>query len=85
MTLWLRGWPDLDQVDVTLDFRDQEMWTEPLQSETTRISAGSSWTEFTVSATAPVDTARPVFHTRLTIAAAPGAIIDVDAISMTTD
>ena len=84
VTLWLRGSAHGDTAEVTLDFRDQEMWTTPLQSETTTLALTTDWTEHVVIATAPTAAPRPVFHTRLTITASEGTV-DVDALEMRTD
>jgi len=81
-TLWLRG---SGTASLTVDFRNQTMWSDPLDSTTETISLTETWTAHTVSATAPSGTSRPVFHTRLTIAAGSGSTVDIDAISMTTE
>jgi hypothetical protein len=82
--VWLRGGKAGDQVDLTIDFRDQKMWTNPLQSDTERKTLSSSWQLFTISATAPATSSMPVFHTRFTIQPVKkSAVIDVDSISMT--
>ena len=52
-TLWLRGGSEGDTAELTLDFRDQTMWTTPLQTETTTLELTTEWAEYTVSATAP--------------------------------
>lgn len=82
--VWLRGGKAGDQVNLTIDFRDQKMWTNPLQSDTERKTLSSSWQLFTISATAPATSSMPVFHTRFTIQPVKkSAVIDVDSISMT--
>jgi len=85
VTLWLRGQTEGDTVALTLDFRDQTMWTTPLQTETTTVSLTTDWQQVTVSAIAPVVDDNPVFHTRLTITAGEGSAVDVDGLEMTTD
>jgi len=84
VTLWLRGASEGEQAEVTVDFRDQEMYTAPIQSETTSIELTADWARYTVSATAPEGGPRPVFHTRLTLASA-GGTLDVDGLEMTTE
>ncbi|MCX6015460.1 MAG: hypothetical protein NT020_07755 [Chloroflexales bacterium] len=42
-----------------------------------------AWQAYTITFKVPVSTATPVFHTRLTIAAAQAAI-EVDAVQLTT-
>ncbi|GEM_PF-1127722 len=85
VTLWLRGGSEADQARLTLDFRDQQMWTKPLQSDTSTVPLTTSWQQTTVSATAPSGGARPVFHTRLTVQAGSESTVDVDHISMTIE
>jgi len=82
VTVLMRGAENGDQVHMTMDFRDQEMWTAPLSSKTLTKTLSTTWQEFTMSATAPTGTSRPVFHTRLTFQAAAGSTVDIDDVSM---
>ncbi|MBU8870206.1 MAG: T9SS type A sorting domain-containing protein [Gemmatimonadales bacterium] len=84
LVLWLRGGQNGDEVDVTMDFRDQEMWTTPLQTETEAISLTTGWEQYSMTATAPVGAANPVFHTRVTFTAGEGAIVDIDDVGMSS-
>ena len=83
VSMWLRGATSGDEVEVTVDFRDQSMWTTPLQATTEVMALTTSWQPYTVAATAPSPGANPVFHTRLTIEAGAGHTVDVDDVSMT--
>ncbi len=83
--LWLRGDHDGDSAELTLDFRDQNMWTTPLASESTTLELSTEWTLHELSATAPSGGERPVFHTRLTVAAGADSAISVDGIGMRTE
>lgn len=85
VTLWLRAQSDGQSAEVTLDFRDQTMWTAPLQTETTRLELNTAWTQYTVSAVAPLVPENPVFHTRLTVKAGADSTIEVDSLSSTTE
>jgi len=82
VTMWMRSSVIDDLVNVTIDFRDQEMWTTPLQSTTEAMTLSGDWQQYSMSATAPVGTDRPVYHTRLTFAAAPGGSVDIDGVVM---
>jgi len=84
VTLWLRGAGEGDEVEVTIDFRSQEMYTPAIQSETTTLALTTEWAQYTVSAAAPEGGPRPVFHTRLTLEAKAGTV-DVDGLAMTTE
>ena len=67
---------------MTIDFRNQQMYTAPLQSTTTTLTLVTTWQPYVVSEVAPVGSP-PVFYTRLTIEAGAGAQVDVDDVSMT--
>jgi lysophospholipase L1-like esterase len=83
VTAFVRSQNAGEQINVTIDFRDQKMWTTPLQSETEVFTpSASDWTAIKMQATAPVGTAMPVFHTRLTFQAADGSTIDIDDVAM---
>ena len=68
---------------MTIDFRDQQMFTAPLQSTTQRKTLTTQWQPYTIVATAPAAGPRPVFHTRLTLTPTAGSTVDVDSVSMT--
>jgi lysophospholipase L1-like esterase len=83
VSAWVRSQDFGDQIRVTIDFRDQNMWTDPLQSETGVFTLSTTkWTRIDMEATAPVATARPVFHTRLTFQAGSESTIDIDNVFM---
>ena len=84
MSMWVRGAEEGDTAELTVNFRNQAMWTEPFQSETTTVELTTEWTEYTVSATAPTDAIRPVFHTRLTLKAGSVSTVDFDGLTMST-
>lgn len=81
----MRGASNGDQVFMTIDFRDQEMWTEPLQTSVEAKVLTTEWAPYSMSATAPSGTSNPVFHTRLTFQAGIGSIVDIDDIVMSLD
>ncbi|HCH65445.1 MAG: hypothetical protein CL927_05025 [Deltaproteobacteria bacterium] len=82
--LWVRGTAAGETAEVTIDFRNQAMWSAPLQSESWTIDLTSEWSQVTLSATAPTDSADPVFHTRLTLRSSAGSMLHVDGIEMQT-
>jgi len=81
--VWLRAQQAGNRVDLTIDFRDQEMWTQPMFELTDRKTLGTTWEQFSITATAPAVTSNPVFHTRLTLRPVGSAVVDVDAVTMT--
>jgi hypothetical protein len=82
---WFRAAGEGETVDLTLDFRDQTMWSTPLASETSHHALTTAWQQLTVQATAPVGAARPVFHTRVTLQAGVGATVEVDGLTMSIE
>lgn len=82
--LWMRGQSVGQTAEVTIDFRNQTMWSDPIASERWTVELTSEWTQVSFSATAPVDGAFPVFHTRLTIQAGADATVELDGIQMQT-
>jgi hypothetical protein len=84
VSMWLRGPTAGSEATITLDFRDQEMWTATLDSSAQTVEVGTDWTEVTHTFTA-TGYANPVFHTRVTVAAGPMSTIYVDDISMTIE
>ena len=81
--LWLKGSTVQDHAKIKIDFRDQKMWTRPLQTDSLIVKLSPKWTQFKFEASAPEGGNRPVYHTRLTISPeGPQSRIDVDDISM---
>jgi hypothetical protein len=81
VTGWFRGVQAGDRAQVTVDFRNQEMWTTPLQSTTVTHDLQTQWQEFSTTVTAPTGTANPVYHMRVTVNPAAGDTIHVDGLS----
>jgi len=80
VTLWARG---QGSATVTIDFRDQEMYSAPLSGQATTITLGPQWQQFQIQAIAPIQTPRPIYHTRLTLHADIGSVVDFDKIHQT--
>jgi lysophospholipase L1-like esterase len=66
-----------------IDYRNQEMYSEPLSAESQTHALTTDWQTYTMTLLSPVLTATPVFHTRLTFVAS-GGTVDIDAVQMTT-
>ncbi|MHC4911516.1 MAG: GDSL-type esterase/lipase family protein [Planctomycetota bacterium] len=84
VTLWAKGASAGDTLSVTMDFRDQEMWTAPLQTATETKTLKTDWQQYTMTATAPAGVPKPVYHTRLTLQAGSGDTVDIDYIRMSS-
>jgi hypothetical protein len=83
LDVWLRAQQSGKKVDLTIDFRDQEMWTQPLFELTERKILSTTWQLYSITASAPPVTSMPVFHTRFTLRSVGSAVVDVDAATMT--
>ncbi len=83
LQLWMRG-GEGDQVNVTLDFRDQKMWTPPLQTQTETMTLGAGWQQYSMTATAPIGGAHPVFHGRVSFEAAAGDVVEIDGVVLSS-
>lgn len=79
VSLWLRG---QGSATVTIDFRDQEMYTAPMHVEESVIPLQPQWTEVRLQVPAPASTPRPIFHARLTVEADAGSGCDLDQVRM---
>ena len=84
VNLWLRSVLATGSAaaDITLDFRNQEMYTAPLSSNSVTLPLSTVWANHTVTAVAPVG-GDPVFHTRLTIASNGQSQVEIDNVTMT--
>jgi hypothetical protein len=84
VNLWLRSRHATGSAaaDITLDFRNQEMYTAPLSSNSLTLPLSTTWTNHTVTAVAPAG-GDPVFHTRLTIASNGQSQVAIDNVTMT--
>ncbi len=84
VTAWMRGTNDGDQVDITVDFRDQGMGAgevSPMVAFTENKTLTTSWQEYKMDATAPTS-GNPVYATRVTFTAGPSDTVDIDAVVM---
>jgi len=86
LTAWMRGASNGDQVDMTIDFRDQGdggREVAPVAAFTDTKTLTTSWAEYSFAATAPTS-GNPIFGTRITFTAAAGDTVDIDDVSQTT-
>ena len=84
VSLWARGAHAGDTLRLAIDFRDQAMWSTPLAREVQTTELDTDWTQVQFTVTAPAETKRPIFHTRLTLLAGEDSTVDIDGIEMTT-
>ena len=82
VTVLMRGASNGDKAKITIDFRDQEMWTAPLKTVTKTKTLTDGWVQYSMTATAPTGGSKPVYHTRLTLQATSGEYVDFDGVVM---
>ena len=85
LSVWMRGEHEGDEVDITIDFRDQESGGEinpaiSMQTETKTLT--TDWQHYTMTATAPTSPANPVYASRLTFQARENATVDIDRVAV---
>lgn len=83
VTAWMRGTSNGDRAKITIDFRDQKMWTTALQTATETKTLTTDWQQYSMTATAPTGTSKPVYHTRVTLQANSGDTVEIDDVKMT--
>ena len=66
LTVWARGLVAGATLQASIDFRNQEMYTAPLQSTSQTFVLSTDWQPYTMQATAP-NGPDAVFHTRVTL------------------
>jgi hypothetical protein len=77
----MRGANDGDQVDISIDFRNQDQGAEPdtpMQAETRTVTLSSQWQQYSMTSTAPTDAPHPVYSNRVTFRAAAGDTVYID-------
>jgi lysophospholipase L1-like esterase len=81
LTVWMRGANDGDEVDITIDFRDQQAGaaiSAPIVAHTETRTLTTDWQPYQMSATAPTSPPNPVFASRLEFQARAGDTVDID-------
>ncbi|MDG2305427.1 MAG: GDSL-type esterase/lipase family protein [Candidatus Binatia bacterium] len=84
LSFWARAPDGEATVEATVDFRDQNMYSAPLVAQSEVFALGTEWQQVQVVAVAPIDSPKPVFHTRVTLQAATGSVVHVDEVATTT-
>ena len=82
VSAWMRGANNGDRIHMTIDFRGQHIWTDPLESTTVTHDLTKEWVQYGITATAPANRVDPVFQTRLTFQEASGSSVDIDDVIM---
>jgi lysophospholipase L1-like esterase len=83
LNVWMRSPNVGDQVDVTIDFRDQQAGaaiSAPMQTQTDTHALTTSWQQYTMSATAPTSPPDPVYASRVKFEARPGDTVEIDRV-----
>ena len=81
--MWMRSPAAGDEVDVTIDFRDQQAGaaiSSPIQTQTNTYALTTGWQLYAMSATGPTSPPNPVFSSRVEFEAASGDTVEIDQI-----
>jgi len=83
VSLWMRGRAVGAKGKVTIEFKDQKMWTDPLDTHTVTKTLTTDWRQYCVTRTAPTDSPRPVYQIKLILQAGPSDAVCFDDVRMT--
>ena len=60
------------------------MYSAPLFAHSESFALGTEWQWVQIEAVAPMDSPKPIFHTRVTLQAAEGSVVHIDEVATTT-
>jgi hypothetical protein len=67
---------------IAIEFKDQKMWTDPLDTYTVTKTLTTDWQKYSVTRTAPTGGSKPVYQIKVIFQAGSGDIIDLDGVRM---
>jgi len=82
VSLWMRGASKDAKGRITIEFKDQKMWTDPLDTHTATKALTTDWRQYSVTCTAPTGDSKPVYQIKVILQAGPGDVVDFDAVRM---
>ncbi len=82
ITGWLRGNSKNKTAVVSVEFKDQKMWTQPLDVQTDSHKLTPGWKKFVMRVRAPEKTVRPIFQIKLIFSSSEGSVVEVDHVTM---
>ncbi len=82
VSLWMRGATDGAKGKITIEFKDQKMFTDPLDTYTATKTLTTDWQKYSVTRTAPTGGSKPVYRIKVILQAGSGDIIDLDSVRM---
>ncbi len=83
VSVWMRAKANGAKGKITIEFKDQKMWTDPLDTHTATHTLTSVWQEYSVTRRAPTGGEKPVYQIKVILQAGPGDIVDFDSVQMT--
>ena len=82
VSLWMRGPIDGAEGKIAIEFKDQKMWTDPLDTYTATKTLTTDWQKYSVTRTAPTGGSKPVYQIKVILQAGSRDIIDLDSVRM---
>ncbi|MHC4297201.1 MAG: GDSL-type esterase/lipase family protein [Planctomycetota bacterium] len=82
VSVWMRGATDGAEGRITIEFKDQKMWTDPLDTYTAAKTLTTDWRQYSVTHTAPSGGVKPVFQIKVILQAGPGDTVCFDDVRM---
>ena len=82
VTVWMRGLSDGDKGKISIEFKDQKMWTEPLAVFTTAETLTTYWRHYSLTRTAPSGGPKPVYQIKVILRAGEGDTVCFDDVRM---
>jgi len=82
VSLWMRGTTDGAKGKIAIEFKDQKMWTDPLDTYSTTKTLTTDWRQYSVTRAAPAGGPKPVYQIKVILQAGPGDAVDFDNVNM---
>ncbi len=82
VSLWMRGATDGAKGKIAIEFKDQKMWTDPLETFAATKTLTTDWRRYSVTHTAPIGGAKPVYQIKVILQAGSEDIIELDDVRM---
>ncbi|HIG27732.1 MAG TPA: hypothetical protein EYQ50_07985 [Verrucomicrobiales bacterium] len=82
VSVWMRGQKAGDEGVISIEFKDQKMWTNPLEVNSQKVALTTDWKKYSISATAPTGGAKPVFQIKVIFKGVEGSVVDIDNVKM---
>ena len=82
VSLQMRGVTDSAKGTISIEFKDQKMWTDPLDTFVATKTLTTDWRQYSVTRTAPTGASKPVYQIKVIFQAGSGDVLDLDDVRM---